>query len=181
MSGEFAGALRERVSIERRRAERDVLAGAKRGYAYDGADASFELLARRALGQVPDYFAVESFRVLVERRQNARGQLVTISEATVKVNVDGEDWYSVGAGAGPVLQAPRATRLAATDAARSRGNLGFITNDFRFTLVGCSRRQWAGPTRVSVRTSIWLKGEAGNITTWRDAAQPPKAMLPQGC
>ena len=38
------------------------------GYAYDGAEASFELLARRALGQVPDYFAVESFRVTVERR-----------------------------------------------------------------------------------------------------------------
>lgn len=34
---EFSGSLRERVSIERRRAERDVLAGAKRGYDYDGA------------------------------------------------------------------------------------------------------------------------------------------------
>ena len=33
------------------------------GYAYDGAEASFELLARRALGQVPDYFDVENFRV----------------------------------------------------------------------------------------------------------------------
>ena len=32
------------------------------GYAYDGAEASFELLARRALGQVPDYFHVESFQ-----------------------------------------------------------------------------------------------------------------------
>ena len=37
MSGEFAGALRERVAIEQRRAERDVLAGAKRGYNYEGA------------------------------------------------------------------------------------------------------------------------------------------------
>lgn len=37
MSGEFSGALRERVAIEQRRAERDVLAGAKRGYTYDGA------------------------------------------------------------------------------------------------------------------------------------------------
>ena len=36
------------------------------GYAYDGAEASFELLARRALGQVPDYFDVDSFRVIVE-------------------------------------------------------------------------------------------------------------------
>ena len=36
MSGEFAGALRERVSIEQRRSERDALAGAVRGYSYDG-------------------------------------------------------------------------------------------------------------------------------------------------
>ena len=38
------------------------------GYAYDGADASFELLARRALGTVPKYFDVLSFRVIVEER-----------------------------------------------------------------------------------------------------------------
>ena len=50
------------------------------GYAYDGAEASFELLARRALGQVPDYFTVESFRVSVERRRNARGEFATVSE-----------------------------------------------------------------------------------------------------
>ena len=60
------------------------------GYAYDGAEASFELLARRALGQVPDYFDVDSFRVIVEKRHNALGELVTVSEATVRVKVDGE-------------------------------------------------------------------------------------------
>ncbi len=42
------------------------------GYSYDGAEASFELMARRALGQVPDYFTVDRFRVMVERRYNAR-------------------------------------------------------------------------------------------------------------
>src|SRR6202012_2698211 len=66
------------------------------GYAYDGAEASFELLARRALGQVPDYFDVESFRVIVERRHDARGDLVTVSEAIVKVNIDGETFHNVG-------------------------------------------------------------------------------------
>jgi 2-isopropylmalate synthase len=72
------------------------------GYAYDGAEASFELLARRALGQVPDYFDVESFRVLVERRHNARGELVTVSEAVVKLKVDGETLLTAGEGVGPV-------------------------------------------------------------------------------
>ena len=43
------------------------------GYSYDGAEASFEMLARRALGAVPNYFDVESFRVIVERRHNAVG------------------------------------------------------------------------------------------------------------
>src|SRR5262249_33621169 len=40
------------------------------GYAYEAADASFELLARRILGTVPDYFTVERFNVIVERRYN---------------------------------------------------------------------------------------------------------------
>jgi 2-isopropylmalate synthase len=72
------------------------------GYAYDGAEASFELLARRALGQVPDYFDVESFRVMVERRHDARGDFATVSEAVVKVKVDGETYHNVGTGNGPV-------------------------------------------------------------------------------
>ena len=49
------------------------------GYAYEGADASFELLARRMLGKVPDYFDVEQFDVKVERRHNALGKLVTVA------------------------------------------------------------------------------------------------------
>jgi 2-isopropylmalate synthase len=72
------------------------------GYAYEAADASFELLARRILGNVPQFFDVESFRVMVERRHNAMGDLVTVSEATVKVRIDGETMLSVGEGNGPV-------------------------------------------------------------------------------
>src|SRR5215207_2624979 len=66
-----------------------------KGYAYEAAEASFELLARRLLGNVPQFFEVDSFRVLVERRHNALGQLVTVSEATVKVSIDGETMMSV--------------------------------------------------------------------------------------
>jgi 2-isopropylmalate synthase len=65
------------------------------GYAYEGADASFELLARRTLGAVPDFFAVEGFRVMVERRFDANGQLKTVSEAVVKVKIEGEQTMSV--------------------------------------------------------------------------------------
>ena len=72
------------------------------GYAYEGADASFELLARRTLGKVPDFFKVESFRCMVERRFDANGELKTVSEAIVKVTIDGEEKMSVAEGDGPV-------------------------------------------------------------------------------
>ena len=82
------------------------------GYSYETADASFELLARRTLGEVPQYFTVDSFRVMVERRLNALGQLVTVSEAIVKVHVSGqsEPLSSVGEGNGPVNALDRALR-----------------------------------------------------------------------
>jgi len=73
-----------------------------RGYSYDGADASFALLARRTLGDIPEYFKVDSFRTSVERRYNMRGELVTMSEAVVKIEVDGEVLMSVAEGNGPV-------------------------------------------------------------------------------
>ena len=82
------------------------------GYAYDGADASFELLARHELHTVPDYFALQSFRVLSERRVNARGQLITMSEATVKLDIAGRRAMEVGEGNGPVNALDAALRKA---------------------------------------------------------------------
>ncbi|MEV8642869.1 citramalate synthase [Mesorhizobium ciceri] len=72
------------------------------GYAYEGADASFELLARKMLHGLPEFFNVTSFRCMVERRFDANGQLKTVSEAIVKVVVDGEEKMSVAEGHGPV-------------------------------------------------------------------------------
>ena len=72
------------------------------GYAYEAADASFVLLARRILGEVPHYFDVERFRVNVERRYNSEGQRITVSEAVVKVTIDGASLMSVAEGTGPV-------------------------------------------------------------------------------
>jgi 2-isopropylmalate synthase len=72
------------------------------GFAYESADASFELLARRTLGKVPDYFRVEQFDVNVEQRYNANGQQVTVALAVVKVDVAGERLISAAEGNGPV-------------------------------------------------------------------------------
>jgi 2-isopropylmalate synthase len=65
-----------------------------RGWAYDSAEASFELLARAHLGQMPDFFDLERYRVTVERRHNALGQEITVAEAVVVVNVDGRRMIS---------------------------------------------------------------------------------------
>jgi 2-isopropylmalate synthase len=72
------------------------------GYAYEAADASFELLARRLLDKVPRYFDVEKFDVNVERRLNAKGERVTVSQAVVKVRVGDEMLISAAEGIGPV-------------------------------------------------------------------------------
>jgi 2-isopropylmalate synthase len=72
------------------------------GYAYEAADASFELLARRMLGKVPHYFEVEKFDVNVEQRVNAKGERVTVSQAVVKIKVGDDILISVSEGIGPV-------------------------------------------------------------------------------
>jgi 2-isopropylmalate synthase len=72
------------------------------GYAYESANASFELLARRTLGHVPSYFEVEQFDVNVEQRYNAVGRRVTVALAVVKVDVAGEHLISAAEGNGPV-------------------------------------------------------------------------------
>ena len=72
------------------------------GYAYEAADASFELLARRVLGKVPGYFDVEKFDVNIEHRINALGERITVSMAVVKVKVGNESMISAAEGDGPV-------------------------------------------------------------------------------
>jgi 2-isopropylmalate synthase len=72
------------------------------GYAYEAADASFELLARRMLGTVPHYFDVEKFDVNVEHRIGADGERLTVSQAVVKIKVGDDVLISVSEGIGPV-------------------------------------------------------------------------------
>ena len=66
-----------------------------RGFAYDTALASFELVARKELGLLPQFFDVERYRVSVERRKNAVGERITVSEAVVVVQVGDERMMSV--------------------------------------------------------------------------------------
>lgn len=80
------------------------------GYSYEGADASFYLLAQRLLGRVPEFFKVERFKVNVERRYNAKGDLVTFSEAVVKVRIGDRSHISAAEGDGPINALDKALR-----------------------------------------------------------------------
>jgi len=72
-----------------------------RGYSYDTAQASFELLAREELGLLPTFFEVKRYRVTVERRRNKRGKMVSLSEAVVVVKINGERMLNVSESQGP--------------------------------------------------------------------------------
>jgi 2-isopropylmalate synthase len=89
---------------------REVKQREGRGYAYEGAAASFELLARRTLGEVPAYFDVRQFDVNVEHRINALKERVTVSLAVVKVKVGDEELISAAEGNGPVNALDKALR-----------------------------------------------------------------------
>ena len=65
------------------------------GYAYDGAQASFELVARRELGLCPEFFEVKRYRVTVERRKNKYDRMISLSEAVVVVKIGEQKMMSV--------------------------------------------------------------------------------------
>jgi 2-isopropylmalate synthase len=123
------------------------------GYAYEAAEASFELLARRMLGGVPQFFDVDSFRVVVERRHNARGELVTVSEATVKARVDGETVMSAGEGNGPVNALDNALR-------KDLGSYQSYIDDLE--LVDYKVRILSGGTDAVTRVLIESRDGEGN-------------------
>lgn len=85
------------------------------GYAYDNADASFEVLAHRVLGDIPIFFRMNSFRVIDERRWDSNEKLVTVSEATVHIQIENEEKIIAADGNGPVNALDKAIRKGLSD------------------------------------------------------------------
>jgi 2-isopropylmalate synthase len=128
------------------------------GYAYDGAEASFELLAQRLLGSVPDYFKVQRFRVMDERRWNAKGDLVTVSEATVYGEVGDRAFTEVAESHdGPVDALATALRKALVPAFPELQNIQL--SDYKVRIL----TPQAGTGAVT-RVMIESAGEGGE--TW---------------
>ncbi len=126
------------------------------GYAYEAADASFDLLARRMLGQVPHYFDVEKFDVNVEQRRNGRGEPVTVSQAVVKIKVGEEELISVAEGIGPVNALDLALRK---DLGRYQSYItGLTLTDYRVRILN-------GGTQAVTRVLIESTDETGDHWT----------------
>ena len=118
------------------------------GWSYEAADASFELLLRDELGETFERFTVESYRVIIDRRED--GSLV--SEATVKVHAGGQRIISTEEGNGPVNALDRALRRALTGAYPRLGELELT--DYKVRIL--QRQGTHGTdavTRVLVQTS----------------------------
>jgi len=79
------------------------------GFQYEGAEASFELLMRRAMGTLPDYFKLEGFRVISQK--DAAGDS-SGDEATIRIEVGGESVHTASLGDGPVNALDKALRKA---------------------------------------------------------------------
>jgi len=126
------------------------------GYAYDAADASFELLARRTLGTVPEYFDVTQFDVNVEQRDNALDQRVTVTMAVVKVKVGNERLISAAEGNGPVNALDQALRK---DLGKYQDYIkGLRLTDFRVRILN-------GGTEAVTRVLIESEDESGEHWT----------------
>ncbi len=121
LASELSGKATIRSQAERAGLELDDAAAARaverlkqrehRGYHYEAAPASFELLLRREAGSYQPLFELESFRVVVEKRADGRVE----TEATIKVKVDGERYLRVAEGNGPVNALDSALRSAIAD------------------------------------------------------------------
>jgi 2-isopropylmalate synthase len=115
------------------------------GYAFEAAEASFELLLREEMGERPRYFDLESWRVIVEARA---GEVV--SEATVKLHAGGERIVATGEGNGPVHALDTALRSALCGLYPGLGELELV--DYKVRIISGEHGTDA-VTRVLVETS----------------------------
>ncbi|PZO64246.1 MAG: citramalate synthase [Paracoccus denitrificans] len=142
------------------------------GYAYDSAEASFELLALDMLGRLPDLFAVERYRITVERRINAAGQRISVSEAVVVVRVNDQRVMSVsesvdaeGHDRGPVNALWRAL---AKDLGPWQGSIDdMVLTDYRVRITG------AGTDAV---TRVTIDSADGQGRKWSTVGVSPNIV-----
>jgi 2-isopropylmalate synthase len=125
-----------------------------RGYAFEAADASFELLVRREAGRLRDLFDLEGYRVIVERRPDGSD----LSEATVRLRVDGERVMAAGEGVGPVHALDQGLRRALEDRYPELESIRLV--DFKVRIL-----DGRAGTKAVTRVLITSADEQGEWTT----------------
>lgn len=134
-----------------------------RGFAYDTAAASFEILARGILGQMPLFFEVERYRVTVERRTNELGDRLTVSEAVVVARFGDQRVMSVSESQDPISHADQGPVNALSRAlAKDLGPYQGYINDMR--LVDFRVRIISGGTEAVTR--VLIDSEDGEGRRW---------------
>ncbi|MEQ8441592.1 MAG: citramalate synthase [Alphaproteobacteria bacterium] len=140
------------------------------GYAYDGADASFELLAYHAKGEVPDYFDISRFRVMDERRHNAVGKLITESEATVQVDLKGRQIMRVAMGNGPVNALDTALREAVLEIYPDLSSMQLV--DYKVRILPPPK----GSTGTDAVTRVSIESEDDEGHRWTTVGVSPNII-----
>jgi 2-isopropylmalate synthase len=98
-----------------------------RGFQFEAADGSFDLLIRRESGEYQPLFRLESFRVIVEKREDGRVQ----TEATIKIWVEGERYVRTAEGNGPVNALDTALRAAISETYPHLGDIRLVNYKVR--------------------------------------------------
>ena len=136
------------------------------GFSYDTALASFEILVRNYLGEIDEFYKLNKFKVTDERRWNAKGELITESEATVHLELNNEEKMTVGIGNGPVNAIDSALRKALISFYPSLEDLKLT--DYKVMILS-SEKGTGAITRVFIEstdssTSYWTTiGVSSNI------------------
>lgn len=164
------------------------------GYAYDTAEASFELLVRRELGLVSPFFAINRFHVTDERRYNARGELVVESEAVVRMIVGADSYHEVATGEGPVSAMSHAMLKALRQSYPSLEKLRLVDYQVRIlaahkateanprVVITCedeSGRRWRtlGVSASIIAASVEALADSYSYKLMRDQVTPPSQMV----
>jgi 2-isopropylmalate synthase len=121
-----------------------------KGYAYDSADASFEILAKKSLSVVPNFFELVSFRVLDELKYDDKGKKSMVAEATIKIKIGNKITMSVAEGNGPVNALDKAMRKALSKKYPSLKNVRLT--DYKVRILTPSDGTQA-ITRVQIETT----------------------------
>lgn len=150
-----------------------------RGYEFEAADASLKLLLAKALGQRKSFFELESYRVIVERRDRH-----IVAEASVKLKVNGQTYHTVAEGTGPVGALDRALRNALEPVYPQLKTVALA--DYKVRILD-SKQQVNARTRVLIETtdghSLWgTVGVSENIidASWEALRDAVEYKLMQG-